>query len=203
MTAHHSQRQDLPAFTIFGRAVAHLRRISRSVAGVVLPYLDRYSFRPQGESGTNEWRAYVHHFLAPDDDGHHNHPFAWSLSIVLRGSYTEEVLHIGTKVTWTETRRVRWFNWITADKYHRIVSLHPARPGAAPGAGVWTLFLAGPLARDRAGTPRGWGFWLPGRGHVPWKQRNAELERAAETAAGQRSAADFLVAMVRARTPTN
>src|SRR5688500_1614193 len=78
-----------PLLTLFGRAFGWVRHILR--AGNI-PYLDRYSLRAQGKSGTNEWRAYLHHFLSPDDEGHHNHPFSWSFSIVLRGSYTEEVL---------------------------------------------------------------------------------------------------------------
>lgn len=129
-------------------------------------YNDRYSLRAQGPSGTNPWRVYLHHFLAADSEGHHNHPSAWSFSIVLWGSYTEEVLV--RPETWgctcvplcgsvIHTRRVRWFNWIPASKYHRVTELHPG-PGAR---GVWTLFVCGPL------TGRGWGFWQAGRGHVP------------------------------------
>jgi hypothetical protein len=112
------------------------------------PYLNRYSLRAQGPSGTNPWRVYLHQFLAPDGPDLHNHPSAWSLSIVLWGSYTED--------TPQRRRRVRWINWIRADKYHRIVSLYPG-PGAR---GVWTVFICGPL------TGRGWGFWRNGQ-HVP------------------------------------
>lgn len=133
------------------------------------PYLNRYSLRRQGPSGTNPWRVYLHEFLAPDGPGHHNHPSAWSFSIVLWGSYTEEILEVERKWTrlaggWSllrqgrvRTRRVRWFNWIAADRYHRIAELHPG-PGAT---GVWTLFVCGPL------TGRGWGFYVTGKGHVP------------------------------------
>lgn len=121
------------------------------------PYLDRYTARKQGESGTNPWRLYLHHFLARDSEDFHNHPSAWSLSIVLWGSYTEEVLtHQPWPARYVITRRVRWFNWIPATKYHRITYLHPG-PGAR---GVWTLFMCGPL------TGRGWGFWRAGIGHV-------------------------------------
>jgi hypothetical protein len=179
MTAPAQRRTDLPATIIWGRAIGHLRRIARALpGGGMIPYLDRYSLRKQGESGTNEWRAYLHHFMAPDDEGVHNHPFAWSFSIVLRGSYTEEIQHIWGDSPWPSRhpRRVRWFNFIRADKYHRITELHPAKPGG----GVWTLFFAGPLARRDNGTPLGWGFWLAGRGHVPWEVRDAE--RAAEAA---------------------
>lgn len=128
-------------------------------------YLDRYSLRAQGPSGTNPWRVYLHQFHAPDGPGHHNHPSAWSFSVVLWGSYTEEIMTgtshntvvghgIGPVVA---RRRVRWFNWISADRYHRIAELHPG-PGTR---NVWTVFVCGPL------TGRGWGFWRAGIGHVP------------------------------------
>jgi hypothetical protein len=144
-----------------------VRRIMRDG----LPYLNRYSLRAQGPSGHNPWRVYLHQFHAPDGPGHHNHPSAWSFSIVLWGSYTEEVLEylyipVGMSgAGWrrlpggphVRQRRVRWFNWIAADRYHRIAELHPG-PGTR---GVITLFVCGPL------TGRGWGFWRPGVGHVP------------------------------------
>ncbi len=125
------------------------------------PYLDRYTLRKQGASGTNPWRLYLHRFLAPDGEGHHNHPSTWSFSVVLWGSYTEEVLDFhpawcGHILPAVRTRRVRWWNWIPATKYHRITELHPG-PGAF---GVWTLFVCGPL------TGRGWGFFVAGKGHV-------------------------------------
>ena len=134
------------------------------------PYMDRYSLRRQLASGHNPWRAYINHFLAPDDPGYHDHPSKWSFSIILWGSYTEEYLE------WPDyfrgdltdppvapvicTRRVRWWNWIPAGRYHRIAKLHPSRFG---GRGVVTLFFCGPL------TGRPWGFWVAGKGHVPYE----------------------------------
>lgn len=118
------------------------------------PYLDRYSVRAQGPSGHNPWRVYLHQFHAPDGPDLHNHPSHWSFSIVLWGSYSED--------TPERRQRVRWFNWVPADKYHRIVSLYPG-PGARS---VWTLFVCGPLARSADGALKGWGFWRNGR-HVP------------------------------------
>src|ERR1700692_2623605 len=38
-------------------------------------------------------RVYLHHFHRPDNDRHlHNHPWKWTKSFVLCGSYTEERL---------------------------------------------------------------------------------------------------------------
>jgi hypothetical protein len=163
-----------------------VRHIQRPIAGVLQPYLDRYTLRRQHASGTNPWRIYLHHFLARDAVGKHNHPSTWSIGIPVWGSYTEEVLHQGRPPThkdadgaygcewvaswvtvfpggWVETRRVRWWNYIPASKYHEITELHPGRVPWAPWRrcrGVWTLFICGPL------TGRGWGFFIPGRGHV-------------------------------------
>lgn len=141
------------------------------------PYLERRGreqtvedARRDRERGTWRWR--LHHFVGPDDAGHHNHPFKWAFSIVLWGGYTEEVLaHEKCDwgcCNWTEvtTRRVRWFNWIPNGKYHRIVKLH---------GDVWTLFVTGPRVTS-------WGFWVPGRGHVHHKIYNKEQGNASREA---------------------
>jgi hypothetical protein len=143
----------------------YLRTITRRAGEL---YLRRWALRPHRPSGENGWRVYLHRFHAADDDGHHNHPWRWSFSIVLRGSYTEEVLEVGARPHWPfrlTARRVRWFNWISASKYHRITELH---------GDVWTLFFCGPVAQ-------GWGFWIPGRGHVPFAERIAERDAEAPT----------------------
>ena len=143
-----------------------VRHITRDGVGA---YLDRYTVRKQNESGANPWRLYLHNFLAPDSVGHHSHPSRWSFSIVLWGSYTEEVCHVPQReqdrayfverdlAPAVTVRRVRWWNWIPASKYHRITELHPG-PGAR---GVWTLFVCSGL------TGKGWGFWDKNLGHVP------------------------------------
>jgi hypothetical protein len=128
------------------------------------PYLERYGRGEQSVEEAREdrkrgtWRVRLHHFVGPDDAGHHNHPFKWSFSIVLRGSYTEEVLDWDRCGSYMKTRRVRFFNWIPNGKYHRITELH---------GDVWTLFVMGPRVSS-------WGFWDKVRGHIPWKQYNAE-----------------------------
>jgi hypothetical protein len=137
-----------------------LRKIPRSKGR---PYLERFGREQTLEAArsdrkTGKWRVRLHHFVGPDDAGHHNHPFKWAFSIVLWGSYTEEVL-VQPPAT-VETRRVRWFNWIPLGKYHRITQLH---------GNPWTLFFTGP----RVST---WGFWVPGRGHVHHKMYNRELK---------------------------
>lgn len=144
--------------------VRHMYRPD-AATGALAPYLNRYTIRKQNESGANPWRVYLHEFLASDGAGHHSHPSTWGFSLVLWGSYEEEVLEegcppIGLTVC---TRRVRLFNWIPATKYHRITQLHPGRVPWAPWRrcrGVWTVFVCGPLSG------RGWGFYVTGQGHV-------------------------------------
>jgi hypothetical protein len=144
------------------------------------PYLERFG-RGQtvddarDDRRTGKWRVRLHHFVGPDDAGHHNHPFEWAFSIVLWRSYTEEVFETPEQIAerWgpghpyslrgvVRTRRVRWFNWIPWGKYHRITKLH---------GDVWTLFITGPRVSS-------WGFWVPGRGHVHHKQYKKEQEMA-------------------------
>jgi hypothetical protein len=157
-----------------------------------LPYLDRYTLRKQGPSGTNPWRLYLHNFLAPDGEGHHSHPSTWSFSIVLWGSYTEELLEVdysrGIEMgRLVRTRRVRWFNWIPSTKYHRITELHPG-PGAR---GVWTLFVCSGLSG------RGWGFFVAGKGHVD--HTAVETTKVTELQPGDPVAIDSEGRAVRAR----
>jgi hypothetical protein len=121
------------------------------------------------------WRVlgiqpYLHHMHRADADRDlHNHPFAWAFSIVLCGSYDERRLvddaedcrnlyAASTGVAPNEVglehfvvhRRIRWFNLLTRDDYHKIERLHGE---------VWTLFVTGPRVQD-------WGFLVRGK-HVP------------------------------------
>lgn len=141
-----------------------LRKIPREGAR---EYLHRYGRGEQTREQSREdrrtgaKRARIHHFLGPDGSGHHNHPFKWALSIVLWGSYTEEVLHRECDFAdcfecfRIETRRVRWFNWIPNGKFHRITKLH---------GDVWTLFITGPRVTS-------WGFIENGE-YLPWEEHN-------------------------------
>lgn len=112
------------------------------------------AYVPKKERG---WCMYLHRFCSRDFDGHHNHPWAWSVSIVLKGGYTES--RVTSHPACHSTRRVRWFNFLRSTDYHRIEELHGE---------TWTLFFCGPL------TGKSWGFLMPGRGHVHWETRIAE-----------------------------
>lgn len=82
------------------------------------PYLERYYITRN---------IYLHRFISLDGDRNlHDHPWT-AMSFILSGCYTEEL---------TEGRhRVRkWFNFIDAGKFHRIMFVEPH---------TWTLFIRG------------------------------------------------------------
>lgn len=111
------------------------------------PYLERYYVgRLFG------WTFYLHRFVASDPArGLHDHPWDRAWSLILSGWYFEE--------TRAGLRKVRWFNRLTGDTFHRVVlpceldgkryenetcSTHKAVP-------CWTLFAHGPYTKR-------WGF---------------------------------------------
>lgn len=117
------------------------------------PYLERYYlFSLLG------WTFYLHRFVGSDPDrGLHDHPWARAFSIVLSGWYWEE-RRSGTK-------KVRWFNSLTGDTFHRVVlpcpldgrpfdSVMCGGPHHEPQA-CWTLFF------HRSGRAKTWGFLSP------------------------------------------
>jgi hypothetical protein len=143
------------------------RDISRETG----PYLTRWSLRRQyGDQDSHKnggWRVYLHRFFSADSELH-NHPWHWSFSIVLWGSYTERYCDASpapAPAPRIRERRVRWFNWIGRERFHQITELHPRL-----GVGSITLFVSGP--------PHGksWGFWVPGRGVVPHLRRKRERD---------------------------
>lgn len=99
------------------------------------PYLERYFlFRAAGV------QCYLHRFVGSDPDcGLHDHPWRWAASLILAGWYLEE-----RRRKDLTPRRVRWFNLITGDTFHRVVMPDGARD-------VWTLFVHGPVVKR-------WGF---------------------------------------------
>lgn len=123
-------------------------------------YLERY--RVFGWMPGSRWRGpsiYLHRFRLPDQDfALHNHPWPRCVSLVLAGGYTEERRGSGWR---RHERRLKpgRLNVIRPDDYHRVARLH--------GTETWTLFVVWPRTRS-------WGFWVPGRGHIPWRDRLAE-----------------------------
>ncbi len=93
----------------------------------------------------------LHRFLSCDgEQGVHNHPWRYGLSVVLRGGYVEERafdLH-PKRGALVRTRCVNWLSVVNGNTFHRIARIKP---------GTWTLFMH--TRRDHA---KGWGFVEPG-----------------------------------------
>lgn len=105
------------------------------------PYLERYYL-----ATVFGWNFYLHRFIADDPDrGLHDHPWRLAFSLVLSGYYYEE--------TRMGVNKVRWFNWLTGNSFHRVVL--PYNDDLRFATGVqqcWTLFCHGPAVKR-------WGFW--------------------------------------------
>lgn len=108
-------------------------------------YMARYHTKEKQEDAS--W--FIHNIRLADEDGNHNHPYEWQVSVILCSSYIEEVLD--TKTGKRTYHKRRWLNWIRGDRYHRIVELR---------GDVWTLFIHGPKHG------KSWGFWDYEFGHV-------------------------------------
>lgn len=93
-------------------------------------YLERYYVATL----FNYWRIYLHHFVGDDPDGVHCHPWLYGFSIILCGSYTEEL-------RWGY-RHVGCFSWVPCDKFHRVL---------IDGSDCWSLFIHSPKLTN-------WGF---------------------------------------------
>lgn len=117
-------------------------------------------------------RPMLHHIHRPDYDRDlHDHPWAWSVSILLRGSYDEErpaPCH-HSDCTRTVKRHVRWLNVIRASDWHRISELH---------GNVWTLFVTGPRVQK-------WGFRRWDSAYEEYVKIEASAYRTDETPIGR------------------
>lgn len=119
------------------------------------PYLYRYYLK---KSDSSEFGVFLHRFVSSDQqEEFHCHPWRWSFSIILRGSYSEE--RIGRLVRIVDPNdgfpsdppryaaeevAKKTFvpldvNLIARDDYHRVDLLGPE---------VWTIFVHGPREGD-------------------------------------------------------
>lgn len=107
------------------------------------PYLERYFV-----CALFGIRVYLHRFVGSDPDrGLHDHPWRWAMSLVLLGWYWEATRH------YSGFRRVRWFNFLTGDTFHRVVLTPDAHlEDMRTPREVWTIFIV--PARD----VKPWGF---------------------------------------------
>lgn len=137
------------------------------------PYLSRYyligrprmadgsdPFSPTGEPRPNAiypragLGVYLHHFHRGDKDRElHNHPWLWSLALILAGGYVEERRQGDAVIK--RTLGPGRINWISHDDYHRVELID---------GDSWTLFIAGPKVSS-------WGFWdRDTGGFVHWRE---------------------------------
>jgi hypothetical protein len=85
---------------------------------------------------------YLHCFHSSDEDlDLHSHPWGQSISLILSGSYKEELFDKNNNV-YSRVLKPGMFNLIQANKFHRIDLLDKE---------VWTLFLSGSKTQS-------WGF---------------------------------------------
>jgi len=116
------------------------------------PYLERYYL-----CTLLGYRFYIHRFVGSDPDrGLHDHPWKKAYSIILSGYYFEENRMGG--------KRVRWFNSLTGDTFHRVVLPFAFVDNKLTNkqSPCWTLFFH--TARD----VKRWGFWRPLRTQLPY-----------------------------------
>lgn len=130
------------------------------------PYLTRYRILGWMPGSKRKWpiSIYLHHFHEADlDEACHSHPWAWSFSLLLQGGYVEELLFdcgCGVRYAKIESRNVVAPSVnLVGRKFHRAAKLI--------GKETWTLFIAGPKTSS-------WGFYVLGRGFVPWRDRLRE-----------------------------
>lgn len=116
------------------------------------PYLSRYFFFGDERKYFN---PFLHYFHASDkdkdDDGTlllHNHPWTWSISIILWGGYSEERRQPDGSIT-RKTYRPGSINFIRRNTFHRVDLLED---------GAWSLFITGWRPKEKLGSSN-WGFW--------------------------------------------
>lgn len=135
-----------------------IMRDAGAAAGASIPYLWR-TYLCNVDS--NDCSAFLHKFVSSDAVGElHCHPWVWSVSFILAGSY-RELRAAGTVVSGFGDGRVEAKlttplenvfqagdrNFISAETFHRVELLTPE---------VWTLFIHGPRTAE-------WGFVEEGK----------------------------------------
>lgn len=114
------------------------------------PYLDRLRLIQTPWAG-----IYLHHIHRPDrDPDPHDHPWAfWSL--ILCGSYREQVWSDKTDIRTARLRSRKRWSWARTNRNAAHIITRITGP-------LWTLVVVGPRRAD-------WGFWERGR-FVPWRE---------------------------------
>jgi hypothetical protein len=127
------------------------------------PYLLRKYLTPRRYSGARWPGVFLHRFYQSDKDRcPHNHPWRWSISLILTGGYVEQRFDPDTCQWSYRCRRPFTFNVIRATDFHKVLLLNPER-------GCWSLFVA--FGHHKTRMPgEEWGFADPTTGEFTgWK----------------------------------
>ena len=125
------------------------------------PYLIRHYILFQDRPKWFPFNIYLHKTLQSDEDGLHDHPWAWA-SLILEGGYYEDTPE-GRFWRGPGSFRVR-----KATDFHRLV----LSPWSATGEECWSLFIVGRRKKD-------WGFlnesgvWEYWRNYLARRDKNA------------------------------
>lgn len=129
------------------------------------PYLSRYKLHGWMPDNQVEVPSsvYLHNIHRHDlDEALHSHPWEWSQATALWGGYEEERGLLKADGSLLRLRNRELFAGrsllMNADDLHRIKSVQPD---------TWTIFMVGSKRSS-------WGFYVEGRGMVPWRERLAE-----------------------------
>ena len=129
------------------------------------PYLTRYYIFRKRFSWLPS--LYLHCFHSSDEDMElHNHPWNNSISLILSGSYREEIRDKNDNIV-TRILSPGNLNFIRAEDFHRVDLVTDK---------VWTLFLSGSKVQS-------WGFWnRDTKEFIPWQiHESMKKKEAAET----------------------
>jgi hypothetical protein len=129
------------------------------------PYLTRYFFFGKERRHFN---MFLHHFHASDKDADngtpllHNHPWRFSLSLILSGGYLEERRQPDDTVM-SQRFPTGSFNYLNDAHFHRVDLLE---------ADGWSLFMTG----WRRSADSSWGFWnRDTKTYIPFREQLAKL----------------------------
>lgn len=125
--------------------------------------IDRFGNPKENAIFPPGWGLYLHRFHRSDDDvALHNHPWEWSLSLILAGGYSEERRY-GERVERRDVRPGRIIR-INREDFHRVDLFEKDS---------WSLFLAGPKTAS-------WGFWdRHTKEFWPWREFIARIRGSA------------------------
>jgi hypothetical protein len=111
------------------------------------PFTEDGSPRPGIQEPDRPFAVFLHKFHRGDDDLElHNHPWTWSVALILSGGYREEYRRGAPEsggCVFARTMGPLSLNVIHHDTFHRVELLDKD---------AWSLFVAGPREKS-------WGFW--------------------------------------------